>query len=108
MKPPAAYRFWTRQRSSRSRHGHGSTSLLQRDEGVNIDEKTIRKHPNDVARLLQLVSASAQYALPGPVAEDMRAFIDQATNEANFDPRQFKVNVSRADAADRLRAAYGL
>ena len=65
-------------------------------------------HIADVARLLQLVSASAQYALQGPVAEDMRAFIDQATNEADFDPRQFKVNMSQADVAERLRAAYGL
>jgi hypothetical protein len=80
----------------------------QRDEGAKIDEKNIRKHRNDVARLLQLVSASAQYALPGPVAEDMRAFIDQATNEADFDPRQFKVNMSQAEVAERLRAAYGL
>ncbi len=80
----------------------------QRDEGAKIDEKNIRKHRNDVARLLQLVSASTQYALPGPVADDMPAFIDQATNEADFDPRQFKVNMSQADVAERLRAAYGL
>jgi hypothetical protein len=80
----------------------------QRDEGTKIDEKNIRKHRNDVARLLQLVSASAQYTLPGPVADDMRAFIVQATNEADFDPRQFKVNMSQADVAERLRAAYGL
>jgi hypothetical protein len=80
----------------------------QRDEGIKIDEKNIRKHRNDVARLLQLVSASAQYALPDPVADDMRSFIERATSEADFDPRQFKVNMSQADVAERLRAAYGL
>lgn len=80
----------------------------QRDEGIKIDEKNIRKHRNDVARLLQLVSASAQYALPDPVADDMRSFIERATSDADFDPRQFKVNMSQADVAERLRAAYKL
>jgi hypothetical protein len=80
----------------------------QRDEGNKIDEKNIRKHRNDVARLLQLVSASAQYVLPGPVADDMRSFVEQATSEADFDPRQFKVSMSREDIAERLRAAYQL
>lgn len=80
----------------------------QRDEGIKIDEKNIRKHRNDVARLLQLVAASAQYALPGTVADDMRAFIEQGAGEADFDPRQFKVNMTREDVAERLRAAYQL
>lgn len=80
----------------------------QRDEGNKIDEKNIRKHRNDVARLLQLVSASAQYVLSGPVADDMRSFVEQATSEADFDPRQFKVSMSREHIAERLRAAYQL
>ena len=80
----------------------------QREEGLQVDEKNIRKHRNDVARLLQLVSASAQYVLPGPVADDMRSFVEQATSEADFDPRQFKVSMSREDIAERLRAAYQL
>jgi len=80
----------------------------QRDEGNKIDDKNIRKHRSDVARLLQLESASAQYALPDPVADDMRLFIEQAMSEADFDPKQFKVNMSREDVADRLRAAYQL
>ena len=80
----------------------------QRDEGGNVDEKNIRKHRNDVARLLQLLSQEARYELPSSVADDMRSFVEQATAEADYDPRQFKVNMTRDDVATRLRAAYQL
>jgi hypothetical protein len=38
----------------------------------------------------------------------MRSFVEQATAEADYDPRQFKVNMTRDDVATRLRAAYQL
>ena len=68
----------------------------------------IKKHRNDVARLLQLLSPDASYRLPETVAKDMQAFVEAATAEADYDPRQFKVNMTRQDVADRLRAAYKL
>ncbi len=80
----------------------------QRAEGSQVDEKNIRKHRNDVARLLQLLSQEARYALPAPVADDMRMFVEKAAVEADFDPRQFKVNMTRDEVALRLRAAYQL
>ncbi len=80
----------------------------QRNEGLSVDEKNIRKHRNDVARLLQLLSAAARYELPDPVADDMRAFVESAAVEADFDPKQFKVNMTREEVATRLRAAYQL
>jgi len=46
----------------------------QREVGEKIDEKNIRKHRNDVARLLQLLSRDAPYALPDIVAADLRSF----------------------------------
>lgn len=80
----------------------------QRHTGGSVDEKNIRKHRNDVARLLQVLSPEASYALPDTVANDMRSFVEAATAEADYDPRQFKVNMTREDVADRLRAAYRL
>lgn len=80
----------------------------QREEGLQVDEKNIRKHRNDVARLLQLLSPEVRYSLPPSVAEDMRAFVENAAIEVDFDPRQFKVNMTREDLAARLRAAYQL
>jgi len=80
----------------------------QREEGLQVDEKNIRKHRNDVARLLQLLSPEVRYSLHPSVAEDMLAFVENAVIEADFDPRQFKVNMTRDDVAARLRAAYRL
>ena len=80
----------------------------QREEGLQVDEKNIRKHRNDVARLLQLLSQEVRYLLPPSVAEDMLAFVENAAIEADFDPRQFRVNMTREDVAARLRAAYQL
>lgn len=79
-----------------------------REAGGKVDEKNIRKHRNDVARLLQLLSPEASYALPDAVASDLRSFIDLATADTDYDPRQFKVNMTRGDVADRLRSAYRL
>lgn len=80
----------------------------ERDAGGRVDDKNIKKHRNDVARLVQLLSRDVSYALPETVAKDMQAFIERATAEADYDPRQFKVNMTRQDVADRLRAAYKL
>lgn len=80
----------------------------QRDAGGGIDERNIKKHRNDVARLLQVLSPEARYSLPDTVANDMRSFVEAATAEADYEPRQFKVNMTREDVADRLRAAYRL
>lgn len=59
-----------------------------------------------------LIGGAACELLMGEVGLDFRAtkkaFVDLATAEADCDPRQFKVNMTRQDVADRLRAAYGL
>jgi alkanesulfonate monooxygenase SsuD/methylene tetrahydromethanopterin reductase-like flavin-dependent oxidoreductase (luciferase family) len=80
----------------------------EREAGGRVDEKNIKKHRNDVARLLQLLSPDASYALPDTVANDMRSFVEMAKAEADYDPKQFKVSMTREDVADRLRAAYQL
>ena len=80
----------------------------ERDAGARVDEKNIKKHRNDVARLLQLLTPEAVYTLPSTVADDMRSFVEMATVEPDYDPKQFKVSMTREDVADRLRAAYRL
>ena len=80
----------------------------QREAGEKIDEKNIRKHRNDVARLLQLLSPESRYALPDKVAADMRSFVERATAETDYNPKQFKVNITAEEVGRRLRAAYQL
>jgi len=80
----------------------------ERDAGSRVDEKNIKKHRNDVARLLQVLSPEASYPLPETVAKDLRVFVEEATAEVDYNPQQFKVNMTREDVAGRLRAAYQL
>lgn len=80
----------------------------EREAGGRVDEKNIKKHRNDVARLLQILSPDAGYTLPDTVANDMRSFVEMATAETDYDPKQFKVNMTREDVANRLRVAYRL
>lgn len=80
----------------------------EREAGGRVDEKNIKKHRNDVARLLQVLSPDASFPLPETVTTDMRSFVDVATAEADYDPKQFKVNMTREGVAARLRAAYQL
>ena len=80
----------------------------ERERGGKVDEKNVRKHRNDVARLVQLLSAEDDYELPGAVAGDMRTFIELASSEEDYDPKQFNVNMTRDDVVSRLRAAYRL
>jgi hypothetical protein len=80
----------------------------QREETGKGDEKNIKKHRNDVARMLQLLPADASYDLPGTVRADMEAFIDAAAADKTFDPKQFGVNMTRDVVIERLRTAYPL
>ena len=76
--------------------------------GEKVDEKDVRKHRNDVARLLQLLPADARFELPDHIREDMARFVDALEAAEGFDPKSFNVGMTRKVVVDRLREAYGL
>lgn len=83
--------------------------LTARSEaGANVDRKDIRKHCNDVFRLASLLPQIARVALPEPVRQDLRAFVDQAHADASLDPGTFGVPFTRDEAVDLLRTVYRL
>ena len=85
------------------------TDLKQRhDDGEKIDDRDIKKHRNDVARLIQLLAADAIIQLPEKVHADMQMFVAALEKTEDFDPRQFKVNMTRDLVIERLTTAYGL
>lgn len=85
------------------------TDLKQRhDAGEKIDDRDIKKHRNDVARLLQLLAADVVITLPKKVHVDMQAFVAGLKAAEDFDPKQFKVNMTPAVVIERLTSAYGL
>jgi hypothetical protein len=62
----------------------------RREAGEKVDERDIKKHRNDVARLLQLLAADARYALPDTVGADMKSFAAELGAADDFDPNQFR------------------
>jgi len=77
-------------------------------EGEKVDDKDVKKHRNDVARMLQLLSPEATYDLPGAIIADMQAFLDALAVQEDFVPKQFGVAMTREVVIDRLRSAYKL
>jgi hypothetical protein len=80
----------------------------RREAGDKVDERDIKKHRNDVARLLQLLPADARYSRPDSVRDDMANFVAALDAAEDFDPKSFNVDMTRAAVVDRLKGAYGL
>jgi hypothetical protein len=80
----------------------------RREGGEQVDEKAVRKHRNDIARLLQILGADARYELSAAVHEDMSAFVSALAVQDDFDPLRFDVAMTREAVIERLRDAYGL
>lgn len=49
----------------------------RKEQGETIDSKNIKKHRSDVMRLYQLLDLERNEALPAPIQEDMRSFLEQ-------------------------------
>ncbi|MGX9394140.1 hypothetical protein ACWX0K_23815 (plasmid) [Nitrobacteraceae bacterium UC4446_H13] len=78
------------------------------EAGEKIDAKNIKKHRNDVFRLVQLLPRNASIELAAPIRGDLRKFIELAEADATLDPKAFDVPLTREEAVKLLRAAYGL
>lgn len=76
--------------------------------GEKIDGKNIKKHRNDVFRLVQLLPKSASIELADPIRDDLRKFLELAEADATLDPKAFDVPLTRDEAVALLRSAYGL
>lgn len=77
-------------------------------EGEKVDDRDLKKHRNDVARMLQLLSPEVSYDLPDSIGSDMKAFIDGLAAQDDFTPKQFGVAMTKEVVIDRLRSAYKL
>ena len=78
------------------------------EAGGNVGRNDIRKHRNDVFRLVQLLPRDASVVLPGPVRQDLQDFVDQTQADETLDPMAFGVPFNRDEAAGLLRSMYGL
>ena len=60
----------------------------QRNIGVRIDRNDINKHRRDIYRLADMVSVGYKFALPEPIAQDMRVYITTVQELQNNMPRK--------------------
>ena len=77
-------------------------------DGEKIDKKNIKKHRNDVFRLIQLLPGDAAVELPPSIRGDLRRFIDAIEQDDGFDPKSFEVKMSREEGVSTLRSVYRL
>lgn len=79
----------------------------RRANGENVDGADIKKHRNDVFRLIQLLRADMNVSLPEPIFEDLRRFITAMTSDA-VNPPDFQVQMSKDEGLNILGRVYSL
>jgi hypothetical protein len=87
--------------------GHAWLDLTaRRAAGEEVDTKNIRKHANDVIRLMQLLAPDAGIPVAPKIADDLETFLTRLMADGTYDPRQIDVTLPLAEVVDRLRRAY--
>lgn len=83
--------------------------IARREQGEQVDAKSIRKHANDVLRLSQLLAPTTRIPLEEKIADDMRRFLEAAVADDSIDPKALGLGrAPLADFLDRIAQAYGL
>jgi hypothetical protein len=76
--------------------------------GEKVDGGDVKKHRNDVFRLLQLLPAEKTLDLSETIQADMQAFVSAVAADETFKPSDLELKMTRDTALARLSAAYGL
>lgn len=71
-------------------------------------EKHIRKHRNDVFRLLQLLPQDRRIDMGQAILTDLALFIESVEADDTLDPQSFGVRLTKTEALQLLRSVYGL
>lgn len=78
----------------------------RKSRGQHVDEKDIRKHKNDVIRLVTLLNGSEKCELSEAVKQDMSAFVEKLRQDP-VDPKSLKISGIRfEEILDILRQVY--
>lgn len=78
------------------------------ESGEKVDSKNIKKHRNDVFRLVQLLPEGVAIEVSAPIRDDLRRFVEAAQADGTLDPGAFHVPFTRDEAVEILRSAYAL
>jgi hypothetical protein len=76
--------------------------------GQKIDSKTIKKHRNDVFRLVQLLPKGVTVNLSGPIQADLKRFLDADNADGGIDMKALGLPFTHDEGRNILRSTYGL
>jgi hypothetical protein len=80
----------------------------RRAAGEKVDSRDLRKHANDVIRLVQLFAPDTQIPIAPKIVGDFGRFLVDLTADGSYDPRELRIDLPLAAVLERLRQAYGL
>lgn len=75
--------------------------------GAKVNDDDIKKHKNDVFRLVQLLPGDTTVSLAEPIKNDLRQFVSAMANDA-VDPRKFNVPIPKDVALAAIVRTYAL
>lgn len=79
---------------------------LQKESGIKVDSKNIKKHKNDIVRLATILTENRKVELPDEVYKDMDKFIKEyENNPADLNSLKIK-GITNNDIIEILKAIY--
>jgi hypothetical protein len=77
--------------------------------GANIDEKTIKKHKNDVFKLFQLLAPETELELTGSIRNDLNSFLEAVEAAPPPPLKPFGLGtMGVSEVIEKIRSIYGL
>ena len=81
----------------------------RKEEGEQVNSKTIKKHKNDIFRLFQILSPELRIELLDSISRDMQLYLDGLSEEPDLALKQFGLSgLGVLDVISILRQVYGL
>ena len=77
-------------------------------DSESVHSKVIKKHRNDVFRLVQLLRPDRRISLAETITNDLCKFLDSVRDDETLNPESFDVHMSRAEGMALLEDVYGL
>lgn len=78
----------------------------RKQQGEQVDSKTIKKHRNDVFRLSVLLAPDQRVAMAESIKQDMAQFLTAMVGEEGLNLKDFGIPDSLDDVLENLRAIY--
>ena len=87
-------------------HAYLSLKKLKEDGGTKVKKEDIKKHRNDIFRLVQLLPRNGSISLGKPIRDHLREFIDNVQLDDEFNYNDLRLPVTKEEAVKILKEFY--